>query len=110
MTGSSTGSWMPTGEDFTYVGSLNQPAVKALSESETGKWEVGGSLVLLGDGPHSTYSEWVRAQPDFATGTFEVRRPAIGAGKLIFTGVPPAQQESIRSAVGEFSDKEVEFG
>jgi hypothetical protein len=85
----------------------NETFVKNLDEDVDATWEVGGFLVQLGDG-HAT-DDLVRAQPDYAYGTFQVRRATFGAGKLAFTGVAPAHQATITAAVGRFSDKKVVF-
>jgi hypothetical protein len=89
------------------VADVNQPYVKGLDEGDDGTWEVGGFLVLLGDG-HG-YTDWVRDQDDYASGTFQVKRARFGAGELVFSGVPPVHQGTITSAVGRFSEKEVVF-
>ena len=86
---------------------VNQPYVKDLDSDAEGTWEVGGFLVLLG--PNHGYTDWVRGQNDFASGTFRVKRKTFGAGSLVFSGVPPVHEGTITSAVGQFSDKDVEF-
>ncbi|MCW2594796.1 MAG: hypothetical protein JWP39_684 [Jatrophihabitans sp.] len=99
--------WNPSDADVQAVADVNEPYVKNLDEDDEGTWEAGGFLVLLGDG-HG-YTDWVRQQPDHASGTFEVKRATFGAGKLVFTGVPPAHQGTITAAVERFSDKSVKF-
>ncbi len=99
--------WAPSDADLEAVAQVNQPYLKGLDEDAPGDWEVGGFLVLLGGG-HG-YTDWVRQQPDYAAGTFTVKRATFGAGKVVFTGVPSAHQGTITAAVERFSDKAVEF-
>jgi hypothetical protein len=99
--------WNPSDADLQAVADVNQPYVKGLDEGDDGTWEVGGFLVLLGEG-HG-YTDWVRDQDDYASGTFQVKRARFGAGELVFSGVPPVHQGTITSAVGQFSEKEVVF-
>lgn len=99
--------WAPSDADLKEVAAVNQPYVKNLDDGAEGTWQVAGFLVLLGDA--RAYTDWVRGQPDYASGTSTVKRATFGAGKLVFSGVPPMHRGTIESAVGEFSDKEIEF-
>jgi hypothetical protein len=99
--------WLPSDEDFQAVADVNQPYVKGLEKDDEATWEAGGFLVLLG--PDHGYTDWVRAQDDYASGTFRVKRATFGAGSLVFSGVPAVHQGTITSAVGQFSEKDVEF-
>jgi hypothetical protein len=102
-----TTEWAPSDADVQAVAAINQPYVKGLGSDDEGTWQVAGFLVLLGDG-HG-YVDWARGQHDYASGTFKVKRATFGAGKLVFSGVPPMHQGTLESAVGQFSDKEIEF-
>lgn len=102
-----TTDWAPSDADLKEVASVNQPYVKSLDDGAEGTWQVAGFLVLLGDG--HAYVDWARGQHDYASGTFTVKRATFGAGKLVFSGVPPMHQGTIESAVSQFSDKEIEF-
>jgi hypothetical protein len=99
--------WAPSADDLEAVADVNGPYVKSLDDGDDGTWQVGGFLVLLGDG--HTYTDWVRDQADHGSGTFRVERARFGAGKLVFSDVPPVHQGTITSAVGAFSDKDVVF-
>lgn len=98
--------WAPSEGDLQAVADVNQPYVKGL-DGEEGTWEIGGFLVLLG--PNHGYTDWVRDQNDHAAGTFKVKKATFGAGKMVFSGVPPMHQGTVTAAVERFSEKAVEF-
>lgn len=102
-----TAEWYPSDADLQAVADVNQRYVKDLDEDTDASWEIGGFLLLLGD--QHGYHDWVRQQQDYARGTFQVARATFGAGKLVFTGVPPAHEGTIKSMVEQFSDKSVKF-
>lgn len=102
-----TAEWYPSDTDLQTVSSENQRYVKDLDEDTDAEWAIGGFLLLLGD--QHGYADWVRGQQDYAHGTFQVARATFGAGKLVFTGVPPAHEGTIKSMVEQFSDKSVKF-
>jgi hypothetical protein len=102
-----TTEWAPSDADLQAVADVNQPYVKELGKEDEGTWEIGGFLVLLGSG-HG-YTDWVRGQGDYASGTFAVKRATFGAGSLVFYGVPPMHQATVTAAVERFSEKDVEF-
>jgi hypothetical protein len=97
----------PAPADATAADGTNELFVKGLAEKIQAPWAVGGGIVQLGPGHQG--ADWVRAQPDFREGTFEVKRATIGAGRLAFHDVPPVHQDTITAAVGRFSDKAVRF-
>jgi hypothetical protein len=103
-----TSNWAPTSEDYDTATSINEPFVKDLDEEVDAVWEVGGSVVLLGQ-PSSELASRVRQQPDYTSGTFQVERARFGAGSLLFSGVPPVLQDTVTWAVGQFSKKDVTF-
>ncbi len=105
-------SWTPSGGDFQHASDMNQIYVKGLDEDVDATWEVGSFVVLLGEPAASTSDPLpsrVRQSHDYAYGTFQVERATFGAGKVVFSGVPPMHQGTIQSAVESFSDKKVKF-
>lgn len=103
-----SGTWQPTEGDFATAASVNQPFVKGLDAGVDAVWEAATFVVLLGQ-PDIDLAHRLRQQPDYASGTFQVERAVFGAGKLVFSGVPPMHQGTVEAAVGRFSDKEVTF-
>jgi hypothetical protein len=103
-----TSDWAPTADDYDAATSINEPFVKDLDEEVDAVWEVGGSVVLLGE-PSNELASRVRQQPDYTSGTFQVERARFGAGSLLFSGVPPVLQDTVTWAVGQFSKKDVKF-
>jgi hypothetical protein len=103
-----TSSWVPSDADFDAATSINEPYVKGLDEDVDATWEIGGAVVLLGE-PGGELASGVRQQPDYTSGTFQVKRATFGAGSLQFSGVPPVFQDTVTWAVGQFSKKDVEF-
>ena len=100
--------WQPTDDDFQNASSAGQFFVKNLDEDIDATWEVGTFVVLLGE-PSDELASHVRQSHDYASGTFQVERATFGAGKLVFSGVPPVHQGTIESFIEGFSDKKVKF-
>ena len=100
--------WQPTDADYQTAASTGQFFVKNLDEDIDATWEVGTFVVLLGDWSDEL-SAHVRQSHDYASGTFQVERATFGAGKLVFSGVPPVHQGTIESFIEGFSDKKVKF-
>jgi Putative adhesin Stv domain len=102
------GTWQPSEGDFATAASVNQPFVKGLDEGVEAVWEVAAFILLVGQ-PDIELAYRLRQQPDYATGTFRVERALMGAGSLVFSGVPPMHQGTVEAAIAQFSQKEVTF-
>jgi hypothetical protein len=94
-------------DDIDAADERNRLFVKGLAPDTATPWAVGSFAVLLGSGHDNAAA--VALQRDYATGTFQVKRATIGAGRIVFSGAPPVHQATITAAVGRSSDKSVRF-
>jgi hypothetical protein len=63
-------AWAPTANDHMALAESSGEYVKKLGKHYDGRWQVGGTLVMLG--LDITYEEWIQQQDDYASGFFSV--------------------------------------
>jgi hypothetical protein len=101
--------WLPGESDFDAIASINRENVKATADQDSIDFVVGGWVMLIGDG-HGGYDDYASFQDDVVRGTLTVNKGGtFSAGSLDVTGVPPAKQGVVESAIARFSDKTVNF-
>ncbi len=102
--------WVPDDSDFDTIAAINRDNVKATADEDSIDFVVGGWVMLIGDGHAEGYVDYAYFQSDAARGQLTVNKGgAFSAGSLDVTGVPPAKQGVVESAVARFSDKTVNF-
>ncbi|MDE3205256.1 MAG: hypothetical protein KGQ66_13700 [Acidobacteriota bacterium] len=102
-------AWSPDDAAIDLAEAKNQANVKDLDDKASVDLEVGGVLVLIGDGHDEKALQYVRRQKDYEGGTLTVKRSLFGAGSVVIEGVSSGKQSLIEMSIGKFSDKSVKF-
>lgn len=95
--------------DMTAVNDVNQATCKDASSSETLEYVAADWVVLIGRDHPSALLEGVGGHARAYRGTVQVKSARIGAGTMVVTGAPPAQQSNVQWAIQQFSRKDVQF-
>lgn len=102
--------WMPSESDLDAIAAVNRDNVKDTDDGDSIGFVVGGWVMLIGDGHDGTYADYAGFQEDVAHGTLTVHKGGVfSAGSIDVTGVPPAKQGVVESAISRFSDKKINF-
>ncbi len=108
---SDASAWQPAEADQQSAARANAAAIDALPDRGWTDFTVAGFSLLVGDEHDQQHQDYANSAADAASGTVLVRKASLGrgSGSLTFTGVPPAKQEIVRTAVARFSNKDVIF-
>jgi hypothetical protein len=92
------------------IASVNGDNVKAVDDGDELPCQVGGFVLLIGDGHDTEHSAYARFQEDQVAGTVTVHKGGFtDPGSLEFKGIPPSKEGVVESAVSRFSKKEARF-
>jgi hypothetical protein len=102
--------WVPGEADQEAIASVNGDNVKAVDDGDELPCQVGGFVLLIGDGHDTEHSAYARFQEDQVAGTVTVHKGGFtDPGSLEFKGIPPSKEGVVESAVSRFSKKEARF-
>ncbi|HWE55919.1 MAG TPA: hypothetical protein VG435_10420 [Acidimicrobiales bacterium] len=106
---SGPGHWKPTEDDLKAIDKLNASNVKETENKGQVTILTNGKLIVIGDGHNPKAVEYLKARSGAEGGFMTVKKAgAFGKGSVEVKGIS-AHQAFVKGAIGEFSDKKVNF-